>query len=106
MAKPGSITPGSIRHGNTAPTSADFTPLENLWPLEIGKTAHIVVTTGGHVADYTYKVERQEAVSVAAGRFGMIRLLDRLRIWSILLTGDEARWVENWNEPEDLNAAR
>lgn len=34
----------------------------------------------------------------------MIDLLGRLHVRRIELTGDDARWVENWNEPKDVPA--
>lgn len=40
--------------------------------------------------------------AVAAGRYGMIKLLGSLRVQPIKLAGDDASCVENWNEPEDL----
>lgn len=40
--------------------------------------------------------------AIHAGAYGMIQLLSRLRVRRVELTGDEARWVENWNEPADL----
>ena len=40
--------------------------------------------------------------AVEAGRFSMMTLLDELRIMAIDLTGEDARAVENWNEPSDI----
>ncbi len=40
--------------------------------------------------------------AIADGRHGMIRLLSRLRVQPVELAGDQARWVENWNEPGDV----
>jgi molybdopterin-guanine dinucleotide biosynthesis protein A len=40
--------------------------------------------------------------AIAARRYGMIDLLGRLRVHPVALTGDEARWVANWNEPNDV----
>lgn len=40
--------------------------------------------------------------AVAERRFGMMDLLGRLRVRTVELTGDEAAWVANWNEPKDL----
>jgi molybdopterin-guanine dinucleotide biosynthesis protein A len=42
--------------------------------------------------------------AIAARQYGMIRLLARLRIWPIELAGEEARAVENWNDPADAAA--
>ncbi len=51
-----------------------------------------------------YKQSSLPAVQAAlqARSYGMIDLLSRLRVRRIELTGDEPRWVENWNEPQDV----
>jgi molybdopterin-guanine dinucleotide biosynthesis protein A len=43
--------------------------------------------------------------AVSAGRYGLTRLLKGLRVHEVALTDAEARWVENWNEPDDVTAA-
>ena len=40
--------------------------------------------------------------AIAQRRFGMMDLLGRLRVHPVELTGDDAAWVANWNEPNDL----
>jgi molybdopterin-guanine dinucleotide biosynthesis protein A len=40
--------------------------------------------------------------AIAAGGFALHDLLNRLRVQTIDLSDDEAKWVENWNRPADL----
>lgn len=40
-------------------------------------------------------------VAIQAGRFSIIELLADIRVQPIELAGYEARWVENWNTPDD-----
>ncbi|MFQ5502787.1 MAG: molybdenum cofactor guanylyltransferase [Phycisphaerae bacterium] len=42
--------------------------------------------------------------AIEAGRFSMMNVLTRLRVRPIDLSGDEARWVENWNTPGDMTS--
>lgn len=38
-------------------------------------------------------------------RFGLTRLLDRMCVAPIALVGDEVRWVENWNTPDEVTGS-
>ncbi len=51
-----------------------------------------------------YRPSALPAVQAAlvSGRYGLRELLKKLRVRPVDLVEDEARWVENWNAPEDL----
>lgn len=44
--------------------------------------------------------------AIRAQGYGVMQLLSRLRVEALELAGDEARWVENWNEPDDVTGGR
>ncbi len=69
----------------------------------------VAFRTGGaggqwHPCCALYRAEARPAVeaAVAARRYGLVTLLSNLRTTAMDLAGAEARWVENWNSPEDL----
>ena len=41
--------------------------------------------------------------AIAAGQYGMIAMLAKLRVLPVDLTGRDTRTVENWNNPADLH---
>ncbi|MFQ5411091.1 MAG: molybdenum cofactor guanylyltransferase [Phycisphaerae bacterium] len=40
--------------------------------------------------------------AIDAGRFSIMNLFDRFSVRPIDLAGEEARWIDNWNTPQDL----
>ncbi|MFQ5422855.1 MAG: molybdenum cofactor guanylyltransferase [Phycisphaerae bacterium] len=69
----------------------------------------VAFRTGGaggqwHPCCALYRAEARPAVeaAIAARRHSLVALLSNLRTTVVDLAGAEARWVENWNSPEDL----
>ena len=86
--------------------------LQRLCASPGGDDAAVVCTRDGRVRHWhpccaVYRPSTLPAVqaAVAAGQHGMIKLLANLRVHPVEIESDEARWVENWNEPDDVPPA-
>ncbi len=77
------------------------------------KSDAVICATGDsakerHPCCGVYRSSCLSAIQAAVEKreYGLIRLLSSLRVATVDLRGDEARWVENWNEPDDVTGRR